>query len=64
MKLAKVTSAEHDCKSSCTIYAVLFSIMFTINIGIGTYFVYYKYINLSKKVVNNKVGSGIHTLIY
>ena len=30
---------KHEC-SSCTLYIVLFSIFFTINVGIGTYFVY------------------------
>ena len=30
---------KHKC-SSCTLYIVLFCIIFTINIGIGTYFVY------------------------
>ena len=53
MKLAKLTLAEggknkHKC-SSCTLYTVLFSIIFTVNIGVGTYFVYYKYINYVKK---------------
>ena len=44
MKLAKITSAENENKhkcSSCTLYIVLFSIIFTINIGIGTYFQWY-----------------------
>ena len=32
---------ENKCKnSSCTLYTVIFSIIFTINVGIGTYFVY------------------------
>ena len=43
VKLAKITSAEdenkHKC-SSCTLHIVLLSIMFTINVGIGTYFIY------------------------
>ena len=30
------------------LHIVLFSIFFTINVGIGTYFVYYKYVNLNK----------------
>ena len=30
---------KHKC-SSCTLYIMLFLIIFTINIGIGTYFVY------------------------
>ena len=41
---------KHKC-SSCTMYIVLFSVMFTINIGITTYFVYYKYINRNKENV-------------
>ena len=49
--LVKVNSAK--CKrNSCILYIVLFSIFFTINIGIGTYFVYYKYINRNKKNVS------------
>ena len=48
VKLAKITSAEDENKhknkcSSCTQYIALFSIIFTINIGIGISFVYYKY---------------------
>ena len=53
VKLAKITLAEngnkHKC-SSCTLYIVLFSIVFTINIEIGTYFVYYKYMNCNKEI--------------
>ena len=53
MKLAKITLAEHEnvCKSSCTLYIVLFSFVFTITIGNGTYFIYYKYMNHDKKTV-------------
>ena len=43
VKLAKITSTEdenkHKC-SSCTLHIKLLSIMFTINVGIGTYFIY------------------------
>ena len=52
VKLAKITLAEHNNKykcSSCTLYIVLFSIIFTINVGIGIYFVYYKYMNRNKE---------------
>ena len=39
-----------QCKSnSCILYIVLFSIFFTINIRIATYFIYKKYINHNKK---------------
>ena len=52
VKLAKITPAEdknkHKC-SSCALYIVLFSIMFTIIVGIGAFFVYYKYMNRDKE---------------
>ena len=52
VKLAKITSAEdenkHKC-SSCSLYIVLFSIIFLMNGGIGTCFVHYKYLNRSKE---------------
>ena len=44
----KLTKCKHK---SYILYIVLFSILFTINIGIGTYFVYYKYINHRKENV-------------
>ena len=52
VQLAKITLAEegenkYKC-SSCTLYIVSFSIIFTINVGIGTNFVYCKYIMLKK----------------
>ena len=52
--MAKITLFEHGnvCKYCCTIYVVLVTIIFTINIGIGTYFVYYKYMNPSKENVS------------
>ena len=52
IKLAKITSAKDENKqkcSSCVLYIVLSSIIFTINVGIGAYFVYYKYMNHVKK---------------
>ena len=41
VKLDKITLCEDENKhkrSSCTLYIVLFSIVFTINVGIGIYF--------------------------
>ena len=58
VKLAKITLAENENKhkcSSCTLYIVLFSIIFTINIGIGTYFVDYKYMNCNKETDPKKI---------
>ena len=54
VKLAKKTSAEDENKhnnkcSCCTLYIVLLSIISTISVEIGTYFVYYKYMNHDKK---------------
>ena len=56
VNLAKITSMklhtaedENKCKSSCTVYVILVTIIFTICIGIVTYFVYYKYMNHDKK---------------
>ena len=43
---------ENKCKSSCTIYVVLIVIIFTILTGIGTYFIYYKYMNHDKKTAS------------
>ena len=40
------------CKYSCAIYVVLIAIIFTISIGIGTYFVYKKYRNRPKENVS------------
>ena len=49
--LIKINSTK--CKhNSCILYIVLFSIFFTINIGIGAYFVYYKYMNRNKENVS------------
>ena len=55
VKTAKITLAEHEneceneSKSSCIMYLVVLSMIFTINIGVATYFVYCKYMNHDKK---------------
>ena len=43
-----VRESKNKCKS-CILYIVLFSIFFIINVGIGAYFVYYKYMNRNEK---------------
>ena len=63
-KIDKVT--ENECKSSCTIYIVLIAIVFTICIGIGIYFVYYKYMShwyLKNDVTCIKFGTHTQTTI-
>ena len=59
VKNAKITLAENVNKykyTSCTVYSVLFSIFFTINIGIGTYYIY-SYWYLKKDVTRIKFGT-------
>ena len=47
--LIKISSTR--CKSnSCILHIVLFLIFFTINIGIATYFVYYKYLSRNEEM--------------
>ena len=49
--LVKINSTK--CKhNSCMLYIVLFSIFFTIKVGIAAYFVYYKCMNHNKKNVS------------
>ena len=50
VEITEITQVKNEC-SSCTLYIVLFSIFFTINIGISTYFVYYKYMSCNKENV-------------
>ena len=59
----QLTEDENNCKSSCTIYVVLIAIVFTTCIGIGTYFVYYKYMNHDKKLLLNMIVSIKHETI-
>ena len=51
--MTRITLAEDEnkCKSSCAIYVILITIIFTILIGIGTYFIYCKYMNYDKKLL-------------
>ena len=59
----KLVENKHENKcSSYIVYIVLFSLSFAINIGIATYFTYYKYMNQNKENVfkcdyNNINGS-------
>ena len=45
----KIVSESKNKCSSCILYIVLFSIFFTINVGNGAYFVYYKQVNPNKE---------------
>ena len=52
VKEVKIAGKNEDKCRSCILYIVLFSIFFTISIGIATYFVYYKYMNHNKENVS------------
>ena len=64
-RLVKKTSAKnkhkHKC-NSCTLYIVLFSILFTINVRIGTYFVY-SHCYFKKDITRIKFGTHTQTTI-
>ena len=44
-----VSESKNKCNSYILLYIVLFSVFFTINAGIATYFIYYKYMNCNKE---------------
>ena len=48
----KIVGKNEDKYSSCILYVVLFSIFFTINVAIVTYFAYYKYMSHNKENVS------------
>ena len=51
VKIARKNEHKNKC-SSFILYIVLCSITNTINVGIATYFIYYKYINRNKEKVS------------
>ena len=64
-RLVEITSAKNENKhkcSSCTLYIVLFSIFFTINVGIGSYFLYFHWY-LKKDVTRNTFGIRTQRII-
>ena len=59
-----VSKNEHKSKcSSFTLYIVLFSILFPVNVGIGTYFAYFHWY-LKKDVPHAEFGTRTQTTIY
>ena len=54
----KILDKSEDKCGSCILYIVSFSIFFTINIGIATYFIYYKYIN------SNEGNFSVYDYVY
>ena len=54
----KIISESKNKCSSCILFIVLFSIFFIINVGIGAYFVYYKYMN------RNKENASVYDYVY
>ena len=49
----ETVSEGKDKFNSCILYSALFSMFFIINVGIGAYFVYCKYIIIIKKIFLN-----------
>ena len=62
VEITEITHAENKC-SSCTLYIVLFSMIFIINVGIGTYFVYSRWC-LKKDIPHVKFNTDIQPTIY
>ena len=58
----KIVSKSKNKCNSCILHIVLFSIFFTINVGIGAYFAYYKYINT--RIVIKKNVSRYYDYVY
>ena len=57
VKLAKIISAEDESKhkcNSCTLYIVLFQIIFTINVGIWFLFTFFYFLKKNKAIVDLK----------
>ena len=61
VKIASESEHKDKC-SSCIMYILLFSVLFTINVGIATYFVYYKYMNRDEETAS-KYGYVYQTTI-
>ena len=62
MEITEITQAGNKCSSS-TLYIVLFSIFFTISIGIGIYFVYF-YWYLKKDILRVVLDTRTEIAIY
>ena len=66
VEITEITQAEneHEKKcSSCTLYIVLFSIIFTIYVEIGIYFTYF-YWYLKKDIPSVEFNTRTQTTIY
>ena len=65
VKLVKLTSTKNENKykcNSCTLYIVLFSIIFTTNVGIAAHFIYFHWY-LKKDIPHIEFGTRIQTTI-
>ena len=65
IRIVEKTPAENQNKdkySSCTLYIVLFSIVFTVNVGIGICFIYF-YWCLKKDIVRVELNTRTQTTI-
>ena len=63
MKLAKIILAENEDSYKCNSCTVLMIVVFTICVGIGTYFVYYNW-SAVKNTLCIKFGTRTQATIY
>ena len=64
-RLVKINSSKNENKhkcSSCTLHIALFSIFFTVSVGIGSHFLYF-HCYLKKAVICVKFGTRTRTSI-
>ena len=55
-----IDNNKNKC-NSCIVHIVLFSVFFLINVGIGAYFAYDKYVNCNKKMILDMIVFIINT---
>ena len=55
-----IDNNKNKC-NSCIVHIVLFSVFFKINVGIGAYFAYDKYVNCNKKMILDMIVFIINT---
>ena len=63
MKLAKIILAENEDSYKCSSCTVLMIVVFTICVGMGTYFVYYNWSSV-KNTLRIKFGTQTQATIY
>ena len=65
VKMTRVTAAEYEneCKTSCALYIVLFSVFLTISVSISTVFVYFYWYSKSEGISSINPNSNLLNVI-